>query len=140
MNVQVQPKSAGSRFPKHDRAVAQLAQKDLAPLVHEIDDSRALPGRDHAGARRRRSLFPARAHDRHRQFDLKAPSRAMSAVSEHCLSTGFCVWCQDALGLVHRQQRQRFPQEHHRPEGCHREALGGTGLSNPMKTLFGIER
>ena len=30
--------------------------------------------------------------------DLVTAIRAMAAAGEHCLSTSFCMWCQDALG------------------------------------------
>ena len=99
MNVQVQPKEQAFEEPASMiEQVAQLAQKDLAPLVHDID----LKG--HYPEDFMRALGTAGAYSAHApmngsgNFDIESSVRAMSAVSEHCLSTGFCVWCQDALG------------------------------------------
>ncbi|RAX57528.1 hypothetical protein CCZ01_05975 [Helicobacter monodelphidis] len=68
-------------------------------------------------------------------------------VSKVCGNTGFCVWCQNALlwylfcAMTHNQfdkDKQDFLQNiaHKISQG---EILGGTGLSNPMKSFAGFE-
>lgn len=72
--------------------------------------------------------------------DMNGAINGMAVVGESCLSTAFCVWCQDACGwyLEHTQNtdlKQKFL-----PRLASGERLGGTGLSNPMKFYSGIER
>ncbi|WP_346899209.1 acyl-CoA dehydrogenase family protein [uncultured Roseibium sp.] len=141
MNVQVQPKEQAFEQPANMiEQVAQLAQKDLAPLVHDID----LKG--HYPEDFMRALGTAGAYSAHApmtgtgDFDIESSVRAMSAVSEHCLSTGFCVWCQDALGWYIANSENDTLKSTIGAKLLTGEALGGTGLSNPMKTLFGIEK
>lgn len=141
MNVQVQPKEQAFEQPANMiEQVAQLAQKDLAPLVHDID----LKG--HYPEDFMRALGTAGAYSAHApmngsgEFDIESAVRAMSAVSEHCLSTGFCVWCQDALGWYIANSENDALKSTIGVKLLTGEALGGTGLSNPMKTLFGIEK
>jgi hypothetical protein len=141
MNVQVQPQAATIDEPATMiEQVAQLAQKDLAPLVHDIDLKGLYPEEF------MRSLGRVGAYSAHAPmtgtgaFDLETSVRAMSAVSEHCLSTGFCMWCQDALTWYIANSENETLKSTIGPKLLMGEALGGTGLSNPMKTLFGIER
>ncbi len=141
MNVQVQPKEQAFEQPANMiEQVAQLAQKDLAPLVHDID----LKG--HYPEDFMRALGTAGAYSAHApmngsgEFDIESAVRAMSAVSEHCLSTGFCVWCQDALGWYIANSENETLKSTIGAKLLTGEALGGAGLSNPMKTLFGIEK
>ncbi|WP_300473048.1 acyl-CoA dehydrogenase family protein [Breoghania sp.] len=91
------------------------------------------------------SLGAASAYAPHAPMDGSAPDlessiRAMSVVSEHCLSTGFCVWCQDALGWYIANSENETLKTTLRPKLLTGETLGGTGLSTPMKSLFGIEK
>lgn len=64
---------------------------------------------------------------------------AMAAVGRSCGATAFLTWCQDVCGLYLRQSGnpalQATLQSHVRGA-----TLGGTALSNPMKTFAGIER
>ncbi len=71
--------------------------------------------------------------------DMMTAIDAMAIVGETCLSTAFCVWCQDACGWY----LEKSPNENLRskllPEVATGKRLGGTGLSNPMKFYSGIE-
>ena len=72
--------------------------------------------------------------------DLVAAIRAMAAAGEHCLSTAFCMWCQNALAwYIFASENDDLKAGLGRRVAAG-EALGGTGLSNPMKTFFGIEK
>ena len=117
-----------------------IAGRDLAPLVHGIDARRFLPRSRVARVRRARALTistcrasPTAAGSRHRH-------RGHGAVSEYCLSTSFCMWCQNALGwYIDDVRATTISRPTLGPRVSNGEALGGTALSNPMKTFFGIE-
>lgn len=141
MNIQVQPQESAFQEPADMIGqVAALAQKDLAPLVHDIDLKGEYPESF------MRALGTAGAYSAHApmagggDFDIESAVRAMSAVSEHCLSTAFCMWCQDALAWYIANSENQTLRKTIGPKLQSGEALGGTGLSNPMKTLFGIEK
>ena len=64
----------------------------------------------------------------------------MAAAGEHCLSTAFCMWCQNALGwYIYASDNEGLKEKLGRRVASG-EALGGTALSNPMKAFFGIEQ
>ncbi len=65
--------------------------------------------------------------------------RAMAEVSRVCGATGFMMWCQVVCGLYLQQSGNAaltgaVLSRHVRGDG-----MGGTGLSNPMKSYAGIE-
>ena len=118
-------------------AVRAIAARELAPIVRKIDaegfyPETALRAFGRAGA------FAAHLPD-HGAPDLVTAIRAMAAAGEHCLSTSFCMWCQDALGwYIYASANEPLKASLGRRVAAG-EALGGTALSNPMKTFFGIE-
>ena len=72
-------------------------------------------------------------------IDLTAAIDAMAAAGEHCLSTSFCMWCQDALAWYIYASANHALKNSLGRQAASGEALGGTALSNPMKAFFGIE-
>lgn len=66
--------------------------------------------------------------------------RAIAEVSRVCGSTGFLIWCQAVCGLYLEQSGN--PALTSEVLERHRSGLGlgGTALSNPMKSYAGIER
>lgn len=70
-----------------------------------------------------------------RLFDAVA---AMEAVASHCLSTAFCAWCQSALVWYLARTDHAEARRHLAAVGSGAR-LGGTGLSNPMKSAAGLE-
>jgi alkylation response protein AidB-like acyl-CoA dehydrogenase len=72
--------------------------------------------------------------------DLWSAIQAMSIAGEHCLSTSFCMWCQDALAWYIHTSGNEALKATLGAKVAAGEALGGTALSNPMKCFFGIER
>lgn len=66
--------------------------------------------------------------------------QAMSLAGEECLSTAFCMWCQDALGWYIHASDNAALKATLGAKVIRGEALGGTALSNPMKTFYGIEK
>lgn len=121
-------------------AIRAIAGSDLSPLVQEIDREGLYPEavlRTFGAAGAYRSHLPG--------FDAPEPDLgttigAMSVAGEYCLSTSFCMWCQSALGWYIYTSANNALKKTLGPSVATGEILGGTGLSNPMKSFFGIER
>lgn len=118
-------------------AVRDLSSRELAPLVQKIDTEGYYPeavmrGYGHAGAYA--AHLPGDTVP-----DIDTAVRAMAAAGEYCLSTSFCVWCQDALGWYIYASDNDGLKETLGARVATGAALGGTALSNPMKSFFGIE-
>jgi alkylation response protein AidB-like acyl-CoA dehydrogenase len=119
--------------------VRELSSRELKPLVRKIDAEGYYPeavlrafGRSGAFARHLPGETPGGP-------DLMSAIRAMAAAGEHCLATSFCMWCQNALAwYIFASDNEELKATLGRRVAAG-EALGGTALSNPMKTLFGIE-
>jgi alkylation response protein AidB-like acyl-CoA dehydrogenase len=119
-------------------AVATIARRDLAPLAADIDSGKIYP------ANLLRRLGDAGAWGSHRPddgaADLRCAIQSMAALGEVCGATAFMAWCQNTLAWYVTNSSNpalvaRFA------DGVSRgKILGGTGLSNPMKTFFGIEK
>lgn len=121
-------------------SVRELSSRELAPLVQAIDAEGHYP----EGLMRAFGRAGAFAAHLPRtdggDVDFVTAIRAMAAAGEHCLSTSFCIWCQDALGwyiFASGNDELKETLGHRVATGA---ALGGTALSNPMKTFFGIEQ
>lgn len=63
----------------------------------------------------------------------------MASVSAVCMSTGFCMWCQDALAWYLAKSENQPLRQRLLDRVASGAQLGGTGLSNPMKAFSGIE-
>jgi alkylation response protein AidB-like acyl-CoA dehydrogenase len=79
--------------------IREIARNDLRPLTTAIDEKGIYPSTV------LRKLGAAGAFAQHHQgkgdvdhADLGLAIKAMSVVAQECLSTAFCVWCQDAFG------------------------------------------
>ncbi len=125
-------------------AVRTMCGQQLSPLVKKIDGEGLYPetvmrelGRLGAFAHH----LPGRDLPEHGAgIDLNAAINAMAAAGEHCLSTSFCMWCQDAFAwYIFASSNQVLKGGLGQQAACG-EALGGTALSNPMKAFFGIEQ
>ncbi|ACK51755.1 putative acyl-CoA dehydrogenase [Methylocella silvestris BL2] len=73
------------------------------------------------------------------EIDVGAAIDAMGVVAEECLSTAFCVWCQDAFGWYVQNTDNESLRAALQAGAASGAILGGTGLSNPLKALSGIE-
>lgn len=120
--------------------VRLIAEGELAGLVRSIDADGVYP---EAIMRR---LGRAGAYRVHIQGvaggvpDLKTSIEAMSVLAERCLTTSFCAWCQNALAWYIHASDNKALKAGLGEKVANGEVLGGTGLSNPMKALFGIEK
>src|SRR5437899_4067612 len=76
-------------------AVREISSRELAPIVRKID------AEGHYPESVMRAFGRAGAFGSHLPGSdgatLVTAIRAMAAAGEHCLSTSFCMWCQDAL-------------------------------------------
>jgi alkylation response protein AidB-like acyl-CoA dehydrogenase len=115
-----------------------IVRSDLVPIVEDIDRKGLYPEAvlkklGQAGA------FSQHLPNGSAASGLKAAIEAMSAVGEVCLSTAFCMWCQDALGWYIAASSNRALQANLLAQVAAGQVLGGTGLSNPMKHFAAIE-
>lgn len=123
-------------------AVRDIARRELSPLVAAIDREGHYP---EAVLRAFGAAGAFAAHGEAAASGAPGPGlrtaiEAMSAAAEHCLSTAFLMWCQDALAWYIYTSANKRLQTSLGPLVARGEVLGGTGLSNPMKAFFGIER
>lgn len=120
-------------------AVRAMCGQQLSPLVQKIDGEGVYP----ETVMRELGRLGAFAHHlpgAAAGVDLNAAIGAMAAAGEYCLSTSFCMWCQDAFAwYIFASANQGLKNSLGR-QAASGEALGGTALSNPMKALFGIEQ
>jgi alkylation response protein AidB-like acyl-CoA dehydrogenase len=120
--------------------VRDLSSRELAPIVGKIDADGLYPEtvmRAFGGAGAFACHLPGEAPG---GPDLVTAIRAMAAAGEYCLSTSFCMWCQNTLGwYIFASENEGLKASLGRRVAAG-EALGGTALSNPMKAFFGIEK
>ncbi|WP_316397555.1 acyl-CoA dehydrogenase family protein [Bradyrhizobium sp. 33ap4] len=118
--------------------VARLARQELAPLAAAVDAGSVYPGEF---LRRLGKVGAWSSHvPQEGPADLRWAIQSMAALGEVCGATAFMAWCQNTLvwyvaNSTNMKLAARFGDCFARGR-----ALGGTGLSNPMKSFFGIER
>lgn len=123
------------------QAVHNVVRTQLAPLVNAIDQEGLYP---HGVLR---ALGAEGAYGTHLPSE-QAPAgpnlataiEASAIASQSCLSTGFLMWCQFTLAWYLANSDNEAVRTRYLPRVVDASLLGGTGLSNPMKTFFGIER
>ena len=118
--------------------VAAIARKDLAPLAAAIDSGEVYPD---ALLRRFGEVGAWSSHvPENGAADLRCAIQSVAAIGEVCGATAFMAWCQNTL--VWYAANSDNPELVAKFAGrfASGQILGGTGLSNPMKSFFGIER
>lgn len=120
--------------PDLAQRIAALAGSDLAPIAVRID-------RDgHYPADFLRAVGAAGGFRPVAEGDIATAIDVIGRISEVCLATGFLAWCQSALVWYVRNSQNALARERWLERAASARLLGGTGLSNPMKSFFGIER
>jgi alkylation response protein AidB-like acyl-CoA dehydrogenase len=118
--------------------VAAIAVKDLAPLACAIDTGEVYP------ADLLRRLGDAGAWGSHvpkdGAADLNGAIESIAALGEVCGATAFMAWCQNTLVWYIANSGNQALVDRLLKDTASGRVLGGTGLSNPMKSLFGIEK
>lgn len=120
--------------------IREIVERDLRPIVSQIDEKGVYP------LSVLRKLGEAGAFCQHHagygesdRIDVCLAIRAMSIVAEECLSTAFCTWCHDAFGWYIQNTENSSLRERLQDAAARGAIIGGTGLSNPVKALSGIE-
>ncbi len=120
------------------KEVASIAQRNLAPLAPAIDEGTVYP------AELLRRLGDVGAWESHRPrngaADLRCAIQSIAALGEVCGATAFMAWCQNTLAWYAGNSGNPALVARFADEVSSGKILGGTGLSNPMKSFFGIER
>ncbi|MBA4034383.1 MAG: acyl-CoA dehydrogenase, partial [Bradyrhizobium sp.] len=118
--------------------VGIIARKELAPLAAEIDEGTVYPD---ALLRR---LGEAGAWSSHQPengaADLRCAIQSIAAIGEVCGATAFMAWCQNTLVWYASNSSNPKLVARFADKFASGQILGGTGLSNPMKSFFGIEK
>src|ERR1700751_6470509 len=118
--------------------VSAIARKELAPLAPAIDSGACYPDEV---LRRFGKVGAWRSHlPEEGPADLRCAIESMAAIGEVCGATAFMAGCQNTLvwyagNSTNLKLAARFGDGF-----ATGRILGGTGLSNPMKTFFGIEK
>jgi alkylation response protein AidB-like acyl-CoA dehydrogenase len=119
-------------------AVAAIARRDLAPLAAAIDSGTVYP------AELLRRLGKTGAWASHRPVngaaDLRCAIQSITALGEVCGATAFMAWCQNTLAWYAANSSNPALKAGFADDVSAGRVLGGTGLSNPMKNFFGIEK
>lgn len=111
--------------------IAAATRKDVAPIALEIDEGTVYP------EQALRELGAAGAWSAH---DLRGTIKGISTIGETCGSTAFMAWCQNTLVWYIRNSGNEALKAKYLDAAASGRLLGGTGLSNPMKSFFGIEK
>jgi alkylation response protein AidB-like acyl-CoA dehydrogenase len=118
--------------------VTAIARKDLAPLASDIDAGTIYP------AELLRRLGDVGAWGSHvpedGAADLNCAIQSIASLGEVCGATAFMAWCQNTLVWYIANSPNQALVDRLLDETASGRVLGGTGLSNPMKSFFGIEK
>src|ERR1700689_5757375 len=117
--------------------VASIARKNLAPMAAAIDAGTVYPDEllhrlGDVGAWASHLPKNGAAH-------LRCAIHSISALGEVCGATAFMAWCQNTL-VWYAANSTNPALENFADDVAAGKILGGTGLSNPMKSFFGIEK
>jgi alkylation response protein AidB-like acyl-CoA dehydrogenase len=118
--------------------VARIARQELTPLAPAIDAGSVYPAellRRFGAVGAWCSHVPPEG-----PADLRCAIQSMAAIGEVCGATAFMAWCQNTLVWYAANSCNLKLAERFGDSFSSGHVLGGTGLSNPMKTLFGIEK
>ena len=118
--------------------VARIAREQLAPLAAGIDDGSVYPAEV---LRKFGEVGAWGSHVPHEgPADLRCAIQAMAAIGEVCGATAFMAWCQNTLVWYAANSTNLKLAKRFGDAFSTGRVLGGTGLSNPMKSFFGIEK
>ncbi|MBT9467178.1 acyl-CoA dehydrogenase family protein [Hydrogenophaga sp.] len=119
-------------------AVREVAQGPLAAVVESIDRSGYYP-RAELQQLAALGAMSAHLHGEAGPGDFGLSIRAMAEASRVCGATGFMMWCQAVCGLYMQQSGNPALNGEALMAHVRGDTLGGTALSNPMKSYAQIE-
>jgi alkylation response protein AidB-like acyl-CoA dehydrogenase len=118
--------------------VGIIARKELAPLALAIDEGTVYPD---ALLRRLGEIGAWGSHQpENGAADLRCAIQSIAALGEVCGATAFMAWCQNTLVWYAANSANPALTAKFAEKFASGQILGGTGLSNPMKSFFGIEK
>lgn len=120
--------------------VAKLAQSELAPIVQEIDCKGVYPEkfmRELGAVGGYQSL--GTVDEGGNGLGLFSQIQVIAEVGKVCGSTAFSVWCQSACAWYLHKTPNAAVRERHLANVLQGKVLAGTGMSNTVKHLAGIE-
>jgi alkylation response protein AidB-like acyl-CoA dehydrogenase len=134
--------AAGRPSPSIADEVAAIARKELAPLAAAIDSGDVYP---EALLRRLGDAGAWSSHIPNNDVtngaaDLRCAIQSIAALGEVCGATAFMAWCQNTLVWYAANSDNPGLLAKFADRFASGDILGGTGLSNPMKSFFGIEQ
>lgn len=124
------PAAAGGIIPR----IRETARGELAGLARKIDEGfypAALMRQLGAGGAWATHVSPSP--------DLGPAIESMAAISETCMATGFMAWCQNTLVWYLLNSENEAARAAYLDKAASGKVLGGTALSNPVKSFYGIE-
>ncbi|WP_332749224.1 acyl-CoA dehydrogenase family protein [Hydrogenophaga sp.] len=119
-------------------AVREVAQGPLAAVVESIDRTGYYP-RAELQQLAALGAMSAHLHGEAGPGDFGLAIRAMAEASRVCGATGFMMWCQAVCGLYMQQSGNPALNGEALMAHVRGDTLGGTALSNPMKSYAQIE-
>ena len=118
--------------------VAVIARKNLAPMAVAIDEGTLYPDEL---LRRLGDVGAWGSHQpKNGAADLRCAIQSIAALGEVCGGTAFMAWCQNTLVWYAANSDNPELIARFGDKFATGKILGGTGLSNPMKSFFGIEK
>src|SRR3954452_6543648 len=118
--------------------VALIARKNLAPQALAIDEGTVYPDEL---LRRLGDVGAWGSHvPENGAADLTCAIESIAALGEVCGATAFMAWCQNTLVWYIANSDNQALTDRLLKDTASGRVLGGTGLSNPMKSFFGIEK
>jgi alkylation response protein AidB-like acyl-CoA dehydrogenase len=118
--------------------VTTIARQNLAPQAAAIDSGAVYPDEL---LRRLGDVGAWGSHQpRNGAADLRCAIQSIAALGEVCGATAFMAWCQNTLVWYAANSSNPKLAAKFADKFATGRILGGTGLSNPMKSFFGIEK
>jgi alkylation response protein AidB-like acyl-CoA dehydrogenase len=118
--------------------VATIARKNLAPMAASIDAGAIYPDEL---LRRLGDVGAWASHQPNNgAADLRSAIQSIATLGEVCGATAFMAWCQNTLVWYAANSFNPALIAKFADKFASGKILGGTGLSNPMKSFFGIEK
>ena len=121
--------------------IAQLIETELAPQVQAIDREGQYPAQfmHRLGALGGFSAaLPAESGGNGQ--GLAVQIEVTAKVAEQCGSTAFLVWCQSSCAWYLQNSENSAVRDRYLADVAHGRLLAGTGMSNAVKHLAGIEK
>src|SRR5690606_15626808 len=120
--------------------IVQLIESELAPQVQAIDQEGKYPADFMHKLGALGGFSAALPAEYGNNLGLAAQVAVTAAVAEQCGSTAFLVWCQSSCAWYLHNSDNAAVRDRYLKDVAHGRLLAGTGMSNTVKHLAGIEK